>query len=148
MQDTTQAKWTLRGVIEAPVSQVWETLLEGAAGLTPADRQQIAREVGPQRFTNTSGPGGGKLYVAVDKQRHTLALQGEWWYRGVYTVEPHAQGSLLVYRVYNIAPGPGRWLVPLVHRAQNYDAQIRRQFQQMLQAIGARLGCATHLATQ
>jgi hypothetical protein len=77
----------------------------------------------------------------VDKVRHSIAVQGEWWYCGVHTVEPHPRGSLVVYNVYNIAPGIGWWGAQLVQGRENART-MKPQLQAGLDAIGAKLGCA------
>ena len=49
----------------------------------------------------------------LDPTRRTLAVQGHWWSRGVHTVHPRTRGSLVAYRVHNVASW-GRWMIPLL----------------------------------
>jgi hypothetical protein len=87
----------------------------------------------------------------VDPKEHSLAVQGNWWYRGVYTVRACPQGSLIEYRVHNAAPR-GRWAVPLMQR--RLPGQMDRDLAALLQTIGRHLdrpaypnpdrGAATH----
>ncbi len=71
-------------------------------------------------------PGFGRVRPGV------YALQGGWWYRGEYHVQPlPSGGTRLVHRIYNVA-GPGsRWAVPLANRmfigfAEKTGAGFRR----------------------
>src|SRR5207248_3328831 len=93
-------QWFAAGVVEAPVNAVFAALL--AAG-PAADAHH-----NPAHNTNASGdsdailryqaPIGSPPYTAtveVDQKRHTLAIQGHWWYRGVYTVREDPRGSLV-----------------------------------------------------
>ena len=143
MSKRTQAQWTVAGIVAAPVDQVWATLLAGTPLLSPADKQAAARAVGPEPFVATSAqPGGGR--VEVDPRQHRLAVQGEWWYRGEYTVEPHPRGSLVVYRVYNIAPGAGWWVAQLV-QGPGHARTMRGHLHDLLQGIGDHLRCESSL---
>ena len=143
MQYPATPRWTARGLIQAAPEQAWQALLDANPSLSPAERQKIAREDDPQRFTVTAGY--ARIHLEVDKQHRHLSQEGEWWYRGVQSIEPDARGSVLVYQVVNIAPPASRWLVPLVVRG--IEPQMRRQFEQLLQAIGNRLNCATTVLT-
>src|SRR5712691_6516486 len=77
-------QWFASGVVEAPVDAVFTALL--AVG--------PAADLGDQAEAVT---------VEVDHDRHTLAVQGRWWYRGVHAVREHPRGSLIEYRVHNVA---------------------------------------------
>ncbi len=108
----------------------------GACG----DEKRGARR-GTQPLVTTLGtPDGGRQQIEVDVTRHSIAVAGEWWYRGVYTVEPHAQDSLLVYRVYNIAPGIGWWVAQLVQGPQ-HARSMRQHLEPLLRLVGERLEC-------
>ena len=105
----------LHGVIEAPPDRVAEVLLD----VRPGGRSPIATR---GEVTETD-PGddfvvvqdGSRLTVSVDRARRSVTLQGEWWYRGVTGVEPDPRGSLVVHRIFNVAPGH-RWAVRFVSR--------------------------------
>jgi hypothetical protein len=140
----SQPQWSASGVVEAPVNDVWQALLEADAALTPADRTAIAHDRSGQ-FTKTTGqPGQGRIHVEVDSARRSIAIQGEWWYRGVHSVESHERGSLLTYRVYNVAPGIGWWAAQFVQGAQ-HARTMDGQVQVLLRAIGQKLGCDAYL---
>ncbi len=143
MSTRTQAGWTVFGMVAAPVAQVWAVLLASTPLLSPADKQAAARAAGPEPFIAACAqPGGGR--VEVDPRRHRLAVQGEWWYRGEYTVEPHPRGSLVVYRVYNIAPGAGWWAAQLV-QGPGHARTMRGHLHDLLQGIGDHLRCESSL---
>lgn len=100
-------------MVEAPVQAVFTALLA----------------VGPAADSTA----GHTVTVEVDHGRHTLAVQGTWWYRGVYTVREHPRGSLVEYRVHNVATH-GRWAVPLMQR--RLPRQLRRDLAALLESIG------------
>lgn len=65
----------------------------------------------------------------------TLAFEGEWWYRGEYTLLPCEQGTQVTYRVYNVAT-LARWLVPLVNRLYiGFSAATRKSFAETLGSL-------------
>src|SRR5262249_39193809 len=85
-------RWLAAGVVEAPPGAVFAPLRAvGPAAAARLDTDQVT--------------------VEVDPNRRALAIQGRWWYRGVYTVRDCPRGSLLEYRVHNVATR-GRWAVP------------------------------------
>ena len=122
----TGPRWLATGVVEAPVGAVFTALLAvGPAG--GADRSE-------PRYAPT---------VEVDETRHTLAVQGHWWYRGVYTVREDPRGSLVEYRVHNVARR-GRWVVPLMQRRLPHD--MRRDLAALLESIGRHLDRPAYLS--
>ena len=68
-------------------------------------------------------------------------VSSHWWYRGVYTVREDPRGSLVEYRVHNIATR-GRWAVPLMQRRLPRD--MRRDLATLLQTIGQHLDCPAY----
>jgi hypothetical protein len=141
----SQPQWMESGIVEAPVEQVWRILLDGNPILTLDDRKSILNQSSPNPFTSSIGkPGEGKIYVEVDRKTHSIAIKGEWWYRGVQSVEAHPRGSLVRYAVYNIAPGIGWWAAQLVQGRQHAH-EMPDQFRALLSSIGSSLNCATEL---
>jgi hypothetical protein len=140
-----KAGWVVSGVVEAPVDKVWQALLAVHSRLNPALRSEIdrARSNAPYK-TIVGTPGAGKVTIEVDKKEHSIAIEGEWWYRGVHSVEPHERGSLVFYSVYNIAPGLGHWAAQLVQGPQ-HAREMEDELTRFLKAIGARLGCAVEV---
>src|SRR5439155_3722729 len=135
--------WLATGVVEAPVHAVFAALL--AVGPAPIARHDPARNTdahadsdGVLRYPAPIGDPAYTVTVEVDPNRHTLAIQGHWWYRGVYTVRECPRGSLVEYRVHNIATR-GRWAVPLMQRRLPHH--MRRDLTALLQTIGRHLDC-------
>jgi hypothetical protein len=128
-------RWSATGVVEAPVDAVFAALLAvgPVAGPDPA---VTADPDGVQRYHAPIGDPAYTAAVEVDPDRHTLAVQGHWWYRGVYTVRECPRGSLIEYRVHNIATR-GRWVVPLMQRRLPH--QLRRDLAALLHTIGRHL---------
>ena len=52
-----------------------------------------------------------------------VAVQGGWWYRGVTSVEPHPDGSLVTYTIVNVAPGWSKWIAH-VFQAREHRKRI------------------------
>lgn len=140
-REQLRAGWTASGIVEAPVETVWQIMLEMNPLLTEDDQRTINHS-GKQLFATTTGKHlEGKVTIEVDASQHSIAVQGEWWYRGIHAVEPHARGSLVIYRVYNVAPGLSRWMVPLMQRP--FKHQMRDQLRLLIDEIGKQLGCKT-----
>ena len=142
MSQRSQVQWVASGVVEAPVERVWDQVLATMPGLPGAVTRAGAR--GLERVA-TGSAGAGKISFEIDHQRHSIAAEGEWWYRGVYAVTPHARGSLVTYSVSNIAPGIGWWAAQLV-QGPGHARDMRTQLAQRLDEIGRRLECNAYLA--
>jgi hypothetical protein len=132
--------WSATGVVEAPVHAVFAALL--AVGPTtgahhhPADNTTRGDPNGVLRYQASIGERAYTVTVEVDQTSHTLAVQGHWWYRGVYSVRECARGSLVEYHVHNVATH-GRWVVPLMQRRLSH--RISRDLADLLQNIGKHL---------
>ena len=46
------------------------------------------------------------VLVTADARRSTLAMQGQFWYRGEYAFAPDGRGTLITYRVINVSGQP------------------------------------------
>ena len=132
----------LHAVIEAPPEEVAKILLD----VRPGGRSPIATR-GEVTEAETGGDfvvvqDGSPLTVSVDRARRSVALQGEWWYRGVTSVEPDPRGSRVVHRVFNVAQGHG-WAVRFVARGPLNSAP--RTFAEMVHGLGELLGVAARV---
>jgi len=127
----------LHAVVEAPCEQVSGLLLD----VRPGGRSPIAVR-GTVEETDTGNEfvvvhDGSRVAVTVDPASHTIAQQGEWWYRGVYQVEPDQRGSRVEFRILNVAPR-ARWAVRFVARGPLGAAPA--QFADQMHDLGAALG--------
>jgi hypothetical protein len=130
----------LRGVVEAPPEAVAGILLDvRPGGRSPLAATGVAEPVQGDVFTVTKN--GSKLTVAVDRDALTVTVKGEWWFQGVTTVAPHERGSLLAYRIFNVAPGHG-WAVRFVSRGPLNAAPA--DFAAQLATLGAELHCKAY----
>ena len=130
----------LRGVIEASPDAVAEILLDvRPGGRSPLAATGEAEPVDGDEFTVTKD--GSKLTVVVDRAARSVSQQGEWWYRGVTSVEPDERGSLVLYRIFNVAPGH-RWAVRFVSRGPLAAAPTA--FAKLLGGLGEQLDCAAY----
>ncbi|MEU5581673.1 hypothetical protein [Streptomyces huasconensis] len=94
------------GIVEASVDAVRALLTnvsEGEAGkhnavLLHDPAKKVTLKGGPDRFSLPYGA------AEVNRSRGSFAEMGNWWYKGVFTAEPHAKGTRLLLRVYNHAP--------------------------------------------
>jgi hypothetical protein len=91
------------------------------------------------RFTITRE--GSTITVTLDRAQRSIAQQGEWWYRGVTSVEPDERGSLVIHRVFNVASGH-RWAVRFVSRGPLAAAPTA--FAKLLGGLGEQLDCAAY----
>ena len=132
----------LRAVVEADPDAVAGVLLDvcpGGRSPLAADGTIEETDVGDEFVVVKDG---SRLSVTVDRAARSVSLQGEWWYRGVTTVEPDPRGSRVVHRIFDVASGHG-WAVRFVSRGPlnaapaEFAAQIRR--------LGDILGVATHV---
>lgn len=106
-----------RWITPNPPDAVWNELVRTAPDLTPADREAALNGAIPER-----PPGKHITGFQVNGAQRTIAVQGGWWYRGVTSVEPHEDGTLLTYVVVNMATGLGRWGAHFVQARQHRKA--------------------------
>ena len=144
--ETAKPRQSLTGIVSADEERVWAALLEASPYLTPRMREMITGSHGVLRFPARPADGQAEtsqvpgVNVEADDDSHTLAISGQWWFRGVYSMIPQGPDTLLRYQVFNAAPGATRWLVPLV-AGPALRTSARPQFDQTLTAIGSLLGC-------
>jgi hypothetical protein len=128
----------LRGVVEAAPDAVADVLLD----VRPGGRSPLARagtieeEDGDEFVLSISG---SRITVTVDRPARTVAQQGEWWYRGVTSVQPDPRGAQVVHQIFNVAGGH-RWAVQFVSRGPLNAAPAA--FAAQIAALGAELHCA------
>ncbi|MDT4990896.1 MAG: hypothetical protein QOH97_788 [Actinoplanes sp.] len=130
----------LRGVVEAAPAAVATILLDARpGGRSPLAATGVAEPAEGDVFTVTLD--GSRMTVAVDRDALMVTLRGEWWYQGVTTVEADDRGSLVAYRIYNVAPGHG-WAVRFVSRGPLNAAP--GTFAADLADLGAKLSCKAY----
>ena len=128
----------LRGVVEAAPDVVAGVLLDvWPGGRSPLATDGPIEEADGDEFVVVHD--GSKLTVRVDHTARSVTQEGEWWYRGVTSVEPDPRGSMLVTRIYNIAPGH-RWAVRVVSRGPLHAAPTA--FATQLEKLSRELGVA------
>ena len=129
----------LRAVVEAPPDAVAGVLLDvRPGGRSPLAVTGAVEAADGDAFTVVQD--GSRITVVVDRARRSVSEQGEWWYRGVTSVEPDPRGSLVVHRIHNVAPG-NRWAVRFVSRGPLNAAPA--SFAAHVAALGRELDAAT-----
>ena len=130
----------LRGVVEAAPDDVAAALLDARpGGRSPLAATGSATPARGDEFTVTLE--GSTITVTLDRAARSVVQQGEWWYRGVTSVEPDERGSLVLYRIFNVAPGH-RWAVRFVSRGPLAAAPTA--FAKLLGGLGEQLDCAAY----
>jgi hypothetical protein len=130
----------LRGVVEAAPDEVAGVLLDARpGGRSPLAATGSAVPSRGDEFTVVLE--GSTITVTLDRAGRSVTQQGEWWYRGVTGVEPHDRGSLVRYRIFNVAPGH-RWAVRFVSRGPLAAAPTA--FAKVLGGLGEQLDCAAY----
>ncbi|MFO7250169.1 MAG: hypothetical protein DIU60_005380 [Actinomycetes bacterium] len=118
------------GIVEAPAERVLAALAGIVAPAPPPPGTARRHAHPPPRVEAIDGG---------------VAVQGDWWYRGEWTVAPHPEGALLVHRVYNVARRL-RWGVPVANRFFiGFRRATRASFADGLRRLAAELGCAARL---
>ena len=134
----------VRGVVAAPPDAVWRALLSVTPELADQDVSQLSTGAQVYRFVVALGePAAGTVQVEVNPALRSIARQGQWWYRGVTSVDAATEGSEVGMQVFNVAPFITRWLVPLVHHHDPIG--FRTQHQRLVEGLGKLLGRAGHL---
>ncbi|MEU4237800.1 hypothetical protein [Actinoplanes sp. NPDC026619] len=126
----------LTALVEAPPERVAEILLD----VRPGGRSPVVTGGEGDEFVLIDR--GSHLTVTVDRQARSVSRQGEWWYRGVTSVEPDPRGSRVVHRVFNVAEKNG-WAVRWVARGPLSAAPA--SFAETVRSLGEQLGVATRM---
>jgi hypothetical protein len=127
----------LRGVVEATPDAVAAVLLDvGPGGRSPLTVNGTVEQDDGDGFVVVRE--GSRITVTVDRAGRSVTQQGEWWYRGVTSVEAGPRGSVVVHRIYNVAPGHG-WAVRMVSRGPLNAAPttFATQLEQLSRVLGA-----------
>jgi hypothetical protein len=127
----------LRGVVEAAPDAVADIVLDvRPGGRSPLARTGTVESDDGTEFVLTLA--GSRMTVTVDRAARSVSLEGEWWYRGVTSVQPDPRGALVVHQIFNVAPG-NRWAVRFVSRAPLNAAPA--DFAAHLADLGRQLNC-------
>jgi hypothetical protein len=128
----------LRGVVETAPDVVADLLLD----VRPGGRSPLAPG-GAVEFEDGNEivlvVDGSRMTVTVDRAARSVVLQGEWWYRGVMSVQPDPRGAQVVHQIFNVASG-NRWAVRFVSRGPMHAAPAN--FASLVAELGRSLGCA------
>jgi hypothetical protein len=80
-----------------------------------------------------------KMKAATGEDSSSLTLEGQWWYRGVYSIsrkEEHK--TLLKQEVFNISPGISRLAFPII-KMQGTRAKLESAFQNLARSFETQL---------
>lgn len=127
----------LHAMVEAPPDRVAALLLDvRPGGASPLAVSGVVAETdSSDEFEVVQD--GSRVTVSVDRAARSVSLQGEWWYRGVTSVEPDPAGSRVVHRIFNVAQGHG-WAVRFVSRGPLNAAP--KTFADAIHRLGEQLG--------
>jgi hypothetical protein len=128
----------LRGVVEAAPDAVADVLLDvRPGGRSPLVTAGTVESSDGDEYVVTLD--GSRLTVTVDRAARSVTMQGEWWYRGVTSVEPDPRGAQVVHQIFNVAQGNG-WAIRFVSRGPVNAAPAA--FLAQLEQLGGALHCA------
>jgi hypothetical protein len=144
------------GVVEAPPDTVCAALLRVREGRIGRDNAPLLAAVpgagrlltgatlrgGPAEFTLHYG-GRSAVGGTVEVGRRTFAMQGGFKFRAEYEFAAHPRGTLLTYRVCNVAPAPHRDRT-LVRCQFWLSGKLRIGLRGALRRIGDVVGCRAY----
>ncbi len=148
-----QIKATAAGVVESSLAEVSALLLAVHSGKVSGqelplviDGASASVEIqgGPRKFAVLDNSTAARLcFIEIDQANGSISIYGGWWFRGEYTIKPHAKGSLLTYTLSNAATGVSGALAGFLHRRALKAAKPTLEW--MLQRLGDRLDCAAYV---
>lgn len=112
--------WTFTGEIDAPLEsaqQVFFDFREGTFGEFAAPF--LVKGKGDVKITYNNVhyvvefPDGHREFVSEEKEKNRIAVQGEWWYRGEYTLSAAGNKTHVQLEVFNLADQ--EWMVSLMN---------------------------------
>ena len=116
--------------LDRPPGATVERELEGRVPASPARVfALLARRLDPQ----------GEAHYLADTASRRIVVQGDYWYRGEYSVEPDADsgGAVVRHAIVNVAPG--RHLLGAL-TGRKVVRSAPRQFGALLAELTAELG--------
>lgn len=142
-------EWSATGVIEAPLEQVLDLVLTVRPGKPGRDNAFLVSTVpgvgrrvwlsgGPARFGVHYGGDAEGGFIEVDRDRRMFAFHGGFKFRGEYFFDRHERGTLLTYKVYNVAPDSHR-NNPLVRLQFRVAGKLKVGLRGILRRIGREL---------
>lgn len=119
-------------VVTAPLDRVVDLVFSVRSGPVGPDNAALLHAVqespamemtgGPEHF-ETRLADGHSLQLVLFREARIVRIQGQWWYRGEYTFDAHPEGTLMTYRIYNLARLPDlvikMWQHSLLRRQQD-----------------------------
>jgi len=144
LKNRFRPKWTFETRIPYAVEQVKKILFDIREGSFKGDELPVILwNQGDSVIKSEKGQWtvyfdqGHKAFLFIDKPAHTIALQGQWWYRGVYDlIEEAGESTTVKLRIYNIAPA-FQWFASLMIIRQKQAHQMA--FQDFIQQLEARI---------
>jgi hypothetical protein len=116
--------------LDRPPGATVERELEGRIPATaPRVFALLARRIDPQ----------GEAHFAADPASRRIVVQGDYWYRGEYSVEPDpdaAGGSIVRHAIVNVAPG---WHLLGALTGRNVVRAAPKQFAALIAELTAQL---------
>jgi hypothetical protein len=116
--------------LDRPPGATVERELEGRIPATaPRVFALLARRIDPQ----------GEAHFAADPASRRIVVQGDYWYRGEYSVEPDpdaAGGSIVWHAIVNVAPG---WHLLGALTGRNVVRAAPKQFAALIAELTAQL---------
>ena len=96
-----------------------------------APRDRPAKHTVLREFTREVSASPEAVLAAIPGTRYDglVVVQGDWWYRGEYRVEPQPSGSRVTLTIVNVAERL-HWSAPLAGRRELADAE--RAFEELL----------------
>ena len=94
----------------------------------------LARRVDPQ----------GEAHFAADAASRRIVVQGDYWYRGEYSVEPDpdaADGAIVRHAIVNVAPG---WHLLGALTGRKVIARAPKEFAALIEELAAQLAERRH----
>lgn len=105
-----QPKWTFTKKLSCSAERIKSVLLNVKEGsFTNASAPFLVMGTGEGEIEKKEDgfvlkyKDGHQVFLFVDHEKNYIAIKGEWWYCGIYTVLPAEKGSELKLEVFNVA---------------------------------------------
>ena len=101
--------WSFESSIHLTINQIEKVLFNIKEGVFThnlpfilSDKTACSIKFNGDRYI-ISFEDGHREYIDVDKSNHVLRIQGQWWYKGVYSFQQLGNKTLIRLNVFNIA---------------------------------------------
>jgi hypothetical protein len=154
-RDIGKPIWVFETVLDFPYDKIRSMFFAIEPGEFKRDNApRILAEVGVFRYASEITIEGGpndflihckgfqmkyEIGATIGEHSSSLILEGQWWYRGVYSIASNDGKTMLRQEVFNISPGISRLFFPII-KVQGTKEKLESGFKHLAKSLSTQFG--------